>query len=32
MIAEAPVAVTSAEQEVTTNPALIAAAAEAPQA
>ncbi len=32
MIAEAPAAVTSAEQEVTTNPALIAAAAEAPQA
>ena len=32
MIAEAPAAVTSAEPEVTTNPALIAAAAEAPQA
>jgi len=32
MIAEAPAAVTAAEPEVTTNPALIAAAAEAPQA
>jgi CxxC-x17-CxxC domain-containing protein len=32
MIAEAPAAVTSAEPEVTTNPALIAAAADAPQA
>ena len=32
MIAETPAAVTSAEPEVTQNPALIAAAAEAPQA
>jgi CxxC-x17-CxxC domain-containing protein len=32
MIAEAPAAVTATEPEVTTNPALIAAAAEAPQA
>jgi hypothetical protein len=32
MIAESPTAVTAAEPEVTNNPALIAAAAEAPQA
>jgi hypothetical protein len=32
MIAEAPAAVTSTEPEVTTNPALIAAAADAQQA
>jgi hypothetical protein len=32
IIAEAPAAVTNAEPEVTANPALIAAAAEAPQA